>query len=207
MTVGHSRISFRQVDHQTDPGWFALALQKLGDTAIHAWCDDESQSGKKGLLIADDLQRNAITDYLTRWPRGRLFTAVADLRWERLDASRSHVVLIADGDEHQQLGMEGMLDLTAMGRERHLLLWGECGNETVSQLSIRAAPAALGRIPQSGLARRAHPRPGELSAGHLERPACDPQGAVLQRTLAGFTTNHAIAIHGCRTRGCALSCL
>ena len=125
MSDAISRIGYLQIDAAMITGWFAQALTTLGDDPLNAWCDDERQTGKAGLLIADDLAAADVRDFAARWPRGRLFTPVADLRWEQLASGALHAVLIADVNEHQRLGMQGVLPLRPEGPARSLMLWGE----------------------------------------------------------------------------------
>lgn len=120
-------IGFRRLDVEAAESWIAQALKlKLFATnEINAWCDDETRSGQTGLLIDDRFQASDVAGLLKRWPRGRLFTEQADLRWEQLTATEIHVVVIAARQHLDNLGMEGILELEAEGAPRTLLLWGK----------------------------------------------------------------------------------
>jgi hypothetical protein len=119
-------IGFRRLDKDAAAEWFARALKLFNTGLINAWCDDETSSGTEGLLIADNKTADAVADYITRWPRGRLFTEQADLRWEQFDAATIHIVMIVGMQELLNLGIteSDILELEREGEPRTLLLWG-----------------------------------------------------------------------------------
>lgn len=100
----------------------ALALaRRIGDEPLHAWLDDETR--ESGVLLDDQVAHMLVARFMREWPRGRIFGARAEARWQyRIDGGMT--VVVTD-DENPPDEAQDVIPLTPVSEPSPLLLWGQ----------------------------------------------------------------------------------
>lgn len=98
-------------------------LMALGVPPLNAWLEDELRPD--GLQLRDDVTLDAAALLIRTWPRGRLFAASGDLRWERFDDGSVHLAIVATTPPPHAQGQTPLAPIDSERSDEYLLLWGE----------------------------------------------------------------------------------
>ncbi|MBK9709822.1 MAG: hypothetical protein IPO81_00585 [Kouleothrix sp.] len=116
-------MTYALLPHDIPESVVASFLAVLGGGPINAWLENELHYDQ-GLWLRDDVSPADVLELLRTWPQGRLFTSLADIRWEQESAGSLHLVIIAD-DVTEGIFKADDPVLREAGGQQHLLLWGE----------------------------------------------------------------------------------